>query len=67
MAKRVLGSFPKPEDQPKRTSFLLEPQVQKKLRYISFQDETDMTAIVAAALHEYFGKWEKKNGKIPVK
>lgn len=67
MAKGIKGSTPSEEDKPHKTTFIVDPALMKKVRYIALMDETEMTGIVKEALSDYVQKWEKKNGPIPVK
>jgi translation elongation factor EF-Tu-like GTPase len=67
MAKGVKGSSPKIEDKPVRTSFIIDPAINKKLNYISLMDDKEKTEVVNSAFTDLISKWEKKNGKIPVK
>lgn len=50
-------------------TFRLEKSMVKKLKYIAALDEKfpEQTQIVTAALNDFFDKWEKKHGKMPVK
>lgn len=67
MAKGVKGSSPKNEEKPVRTSFIIDTVINKKLNYIALMDDRDKTEIVNEAFTEIINKWEKKNGKIPLK
>jgi hypothetical protein len=51
----------------KKSLFTLDTTIKKQIRYIAFTDETTQTEVVNQALTEYVQKWEKKNGKIPLK
>jgi hypothetical protein len=51
----------------KITSFQIYTDTKKKLNYIKGVDNTDITELLENALQDYIQKWEKKNGKIPVK
>ncbi len=51
----------------KRTSFIIDSDVQKKIRYIAVMDEKDITTAVDEALKGYISTWEKKNSPIPIK
>jgi hypothetical protein len=50
-------------------TFRFEKTIVKKLKYIAAVDEKfpEQTQIVTTALNDFFEKWEKKNGKIPIK
>jgi hypothetical protein len=47
--------------------FTLEEDNRRKLKIVSAITEHDMQDIVNEALTEWFVKYEKKNGKIPVR
>jgi hypothetical protein len=55
------------ETSPKKSLFTLEEENRKKLKIVSVITERDMQDIVNEALNEWFAKYEKKNGPIPVK
>lgn len=53
----------------KKSIFNIDPSIKKRLKYIAAVDEKwpDQTKIVNQALADFIEKWEKKNGKIPIK
>jgi hypothetical protein len=50
-----------------KSIFTLTDDNRKKLPVVAAVESKDMQDIVNDALVDYFAKWEKKNGKIPVK
>ncbi len=67
MAKGVKGSTPNEENKSVKTSFIMDPLVMKKVRYMALMEEKEITAIVNNSLLESITKYEKKNGPIPEK
>jgi hypothetical protein len=62
-------SAPQAEGEKQAATFRFEKAIIKKLKYMAAVDEKfpEQTQIVTTALNDFFDKWEKKNGKIPVK
>jgi hypothetical protein len=67
MAKGVRGSSPNSEDKPTRTSFNILPVKMRKAKYIGVMESKDLTVIINEALDDYINKYERENGKIPIK
>ena len=67
MAKGVKGSSPSTDDKPVKTSFMINPVLMKKVRYISLMEEKDITDLVDEGLKHVVQQYEKKNGEIPVR
>jgi hypothetical protein len=55
------------ESKPKKSIFTLEESNRRKLKAVAGITDKDQQDIVNEALVEWFNKYEKKNGKIPVK
>jgi hypothetical protein len=54
-------------DKPKKSIFTLEESNRKKLNIVSAIEDRDMQDIVNEALSDWFYKYEKKNGPLPIK
>jgi hypothetical protein len=65
MAKTVKNN----EDKTAKTSFMLRPSINRKMKFICLQDSNYKTpsVIIDQALNEFIAKWEKKNGAIQIK
>ncbi len=50
-----------------KASFNLRPALVKQLKYVALMESKTQTEIIDKLLSDYVDKWEKKNGKIPVK
>jgi hypothetical protein len=66
MAKGVKGSSPKKEEKGTRTSYILNPSIQRKIRYIALVEDRDITSVVHEALVERIQRFERKNGEIRI-
>jgi hypothetical protein len=51
----------------KKSLFTLEEDNRRKLKAVAGILDKDQQEIVNEALKDWIAKWEKKNGKIPVK
>lgn len=47
-----------------RATFIVEPEVVRKLKYISLAEGSLLKDVIAAALSIYIDSWETDNGKI---
>lgn len=47
-----------------RATFIVDPELVKKVKYISLVDGLLLKDVVNAALSEYVDSWESRNGKI---
>ncbi len=46
-----------------RTSLYISEDIMKKVKHITYMDETSQTNFISDALTEAIAKWEKKNGE----
>lgn len=67
MAKGVKGSSPAADKKAIRTSFIIDPVLMKKIRYIALMEEHDITTVVNGALIKMIVEYERKIGVIPIK
>lgn len=51
----------------KRATFVVYTDTKRKLDYISMMDEKDLSDLADEAFRFVIDKYEKKNGKIPIK
>lgn len=47
-----------------RATFIVDPEVVRKLKYISLVESNLLKEVIAEALIEYIEEWENENGKI---
>lgn len=47
-----------------RATFIVDPEVVRKLKYISLAEGSLLKDVIAAALSGYIDSWEAENGKI---
>ena len=55
------------EREKKRATFVVYTDTKRKMDYISMMDQKDLSEIAEEAFTQVIEKWEKKNGKIPIK
>ncbi|MCM1153066.1 MAG: hypothetical protein NC328_05380 [Muribaculum sp.] len=66
--RRSVGRPPKGTKREKsdevRATFIVDPELLRKVKYISFAEECLMKEVVDRALWDYIKSWEESNGKI---
>ena len=47
-----------------RATFIVDPEIVRKLKYVSLAEGTLLKDVIAEALNSYLESWESENGKI---
>lgn len=47
-----------------RATFIVDPEVVRKLKYVSLAEGSLLKDVIAEALNSYLDTWESENGKI---
>ena len=53
-----------PKERENRATFIVSPEIVRKLKYISLMESRLYKVVVSEALQSYIDQWEDRNGKI---
>jgi predicted transcriptional regulator len=63
-AKGIKGSTP--ATKPVKTTFIIQPEIMRKIKFIALMEQTDMTSLINESLQQIVKRYEKKNGEINI-